>query len=99
MAAFPFLQRLLYHYYFQILVRTFSAATVGNTLMQRWINQICLKHLADSIPNPVLRAKLTPDYQATCKRLIFCSDYYPALSRANAYLITDAITQVEPRGI
>jgi cation diffusion facilitator CzcD-associated flavoprotein CzcO len=98
-AAVPFLQRLLYHYYFQILVRTFSAATIGNKLMQRWINQICLKHLADSIPNPVLRAKLTPDYQATCKRLIFCSDYYPALSRANAYLITDAITQVEPRGI
>ncbi len=99
LAAVPFMQRLVYHYYFQILVRTFSAATVGNKLMQRWMSQICRKNLEDSVPDPVLRAKLTPDYLATCKRLIFCSDYYPALSRPNAYLITEAILKVEPDGI
>ncbi len=99
LAMFPFMQRLVYHYYFQILVRTFSAATVGNKLMQRWMTQICRKNLEDNVPNPVLRAKLTPDYQATCKRLIFCSDYYPALSRPNAYLITEGIARVEPAGV
>jgi cation diffusion facilitator CzcD-associated flavoprotein CzcO len=99
LARFPFMQWFVYHYYFQLLVRTFSAATVGNKLMQRWMSQICRKNLQDNILNPVLRAKLTPDYQATCKRLIFCSDYYPAISRSNAYLITEDIVRVEPEGV
>ena len=43
--------------------------------------------------------ELTPAYDATCKRLIFCSDFYPAISRPNAHLITDAITQIEAQGI
>jgi len=99
LAAFPFMQRVTYYFHFQLLLRTFSAATVGNKFMQRWMTQICRKHLEDNVPNPVLRAKLTPDYLATCKRLIFCSDYYTALGRSNAYLITEGITGVEPDGI
>ncbi len=99
LGRFPFMQWFVYHYYFQLLVRTFSAATVGNKLMQRAMSLICRKNLQDNVLNPVLRAKLTPDYQATCKRLIFCSDYYPALSRSNAYLITEDIARVEPEGV
>lgn len=99
MARLPFLQRLAYHYYFQILVRTFSAATVGNKLMQRWMSWICRKHLENNIADPELRTSLTPDYQATCKRLVFCSDFYPAISRPNAHLITDSISKIEPEGI
>ena len=99
MARFPFLQRLAYHWYFQLLLRTFAAATVGNRFMQRLITRICLKHLEDGVPDPVLRAKLTPDYDATCKRLILCSDFYPAISRPNAHLVTAAISRVEPEGV
>jgi cyclohexanone monooxygenase len=99
LALFPFLQRLTYHFYFQQLVRTFSAATVGNKLMQRLIDRTCRKHLEKGVPDPVLRQKLTPDYQATCKRLIFCSDYYPAISSDNARLVTEGITRVEPEGV
>lgn len=99
MALFPFMQRLTYHFYYQVLVRTFSAATVGNKLMQRWMTHICRKNLEDNVADPALRAKLTPDYQATCKRLIFCSDYYPAICRSNSHLITEAITRAEPEGV
>ena len=99
MARFPVLQRLAYHWYFQLLLRTFSAATVGNKFMQRQITRMCLKHLEDAVPDPVLRAKLTPGYDATCKRLILCSDFYPAISRPNAHLITEAIAGVEPEGV
>lgn len=99
MARFPVLQRLAYHWYFQILLHTFSAATVGNKFMQRLITRICLKHLADSVPDPELRAKLTPSYDATCKRLILCSDFYPAISRANAHLVTTGIAAIEPGGV
>ena len=96
---FPFMQRVIYNYYYQLLVRTFSAATVGNKLMQRWMSSICLKHLQDSVPDPQLRARLTPDYQATCKRMIFCSDYYPALCQPHAHLITEHIEKIEPTGV
>jgi cation diffusion facilitator CzcD-associated flavoprotein CzcO len=81
------------------MVRTFSAATIGNKLMQRWMSQICHKHLADQVRDLDLRARLTPDYQATCKRMIFCSDYYPAISSPHARLITEGITQIEPEGV
>ncbi len=99
LSAFPFMQRFIYHWYFQLLVRTFSAATVGNKRMQRWMTRVCLQHLEDCVPDPELRAKLTPDYEATCKRMIFCSDYYPALSRPHSELVTDAIANIEPNGV
>lgn len=99
LATFPILQRLTYHFYFQALVRTFSAATVGNKRMQRLMNWVVRKNLEDNVPDPELRAKLTPDYQATCKRLIFCSDFYPAISSPNANLITEGIEQIEADGI
>ncbi|MEZ5501424.1 MAG: NAD(P)/FAD-dependent oxidoreductase [Halioglobus sp.] len=99
MRWFPFLQRLAYHYYYQLLVHTFSAATVGNRFMQRAISRICLKHLEDNVPDPALRARLTPDYQPTCKRLILCSDFYPALSRPHAHLVTERIATIEPAGV
>lgn len=99
LALFPFLQRVVYQYYCQLLVRTFSAATVGNKFMQRWMSQICRKHLEDSVSDPLLRAKLTPDYQATCKRLIFCSEYYPAICRPHTQLVTEGISRIEPAGV
>jgi cation diffusion facilitator CzcD-associated flavoprotein CzcO len=99
LSLFPFMQRFIYHWYYQILVRTFSAATVGNKFMQRWMTSICLKNLEENVPDPALRAKLTPDYDATCKRMIFCSDYYPALSRPHTELVTEGISNIEAKGI
>ncbi|MDZ7781873.1 MAG: NAD(P)/FAD-dependent oxidoreductase [Halioglobus sp.] len=96
---FPILQRLSYHFYLQLLVRTFGAATVGNKLMQRWVSRLCRKNLEENVPDPELRARLTPDYQAACKRLVVCSDFYPAISRPNARLVTEAIERIEPAGV
>lgn len=95
----PFLRRLAYHYYFQQMLRTFSAATVGDQRMQALLSRVCLKNLEDNVPDPELRAKLTPDYQAACKRLVFCSDFYPAISRDNARLVTSGIERITPEGV
>ena len=97
--VFPFLQRLGYHYYFQMMLRVFAAATIGDKRMQNVLSKACLKNLDENVPNPELRAKLTPEYQAACKRLIFCSDFYPAISRDNAHLITEGIERITPRGV
>jgi cation diffusion facilitator CzcD-associated flavoprotein CzcO len=99
LAALPFMQRMTYNYYRWMMVHTFSAATIGNKFMKGLINKICLKHLADNVPDTALRAKLTPNYDATCKRLILCSDYYPAISSPHAHLITEDIAKIEPEGV
>ena len=46
-----------------------------------------------------LRRKLTPDYPMGCKRILLSNDYYPALCKPNAEVITDAISHVTERGI
>jgi len=56
-------------------------------------------HLARQVPDPALRARLTPDYRLGCKRVLISNDYYPALQRPNVDLVTDAIAQVEPTGL
>jgi cation diffusion facilitator CzcD-associated flavoprotein CzcO len=56
-------------------------------------------NIRKSIKDPVLVAKLTPDYQIGCKRLLFSHTYYPALARPNAELITDGIAEVRPASI
>ncbi|WP_028654891.1 flavin-containing monooxygenase [Nocardioides sp. J54] len=56
-------------------------------------------HLRLQVKDPALRAKLVPDYDLGCKRLLFSNNWYPALSRDNVDVVTDAITAVEPTGI
>jgi cation diffusion facilitator CzcD-associated flavoprotein CzcO len=42
---------------------------------------LALRHLERQVPDPELRARLTPDYTIGCKRILVSSDYYPALQR------------------
>ncbi|WP_210502848.1 flavin-containing monooxygenase [Nocardioides xinjiangensis] len=45
-----------------------------------------LEHLRAQVPDPSLRAALTPDYTIGCKRIILSSTLYPALSAGNTTL-------------
>ena len=56
-------------------------------------------NIRKSIKDPSLVEKLTPDYQIGCKRLLFSRNYYPALARPNAEVITDGIAEVRPGSI
>jgi cation diffusion facilitator CzcD-associated flavoprotein CzcO len=95
----PFLRRKAYDFYMRLMVDHFAAATVGDKAKQAGIQKVCLKNIEDNVPDPELRRQLTPDYQAACKRLIFCSDFYPAISRPNAHLVTDHIERIMPEGV
>ncbi len=57
------------------------------------------RHLERQVPDPALRARLTPDYELGCKRILVSSDYYPSLGRPNVELVTDPIARVTERGI
>lgn len=58
-----------------------------------------LAHLEAQIPDPDLRAKLTPDYEFGCKRILRSDDYYPALRRENVELVTERIEEFTTDGI
>lgn len=46
-----------------------------------------------------LRAKLTPNFEIGCKRILLSNTWYPALTRANVDVITEPITRVTPGGV
>jgi cation diffusion facilitator CzcD-associated flavoprotein CzcO len=51
------------------------------------------------LKDPELRRKAWPNYTFGCKRILFSSQFLPALGRANVELVTEPIARVEPRGI
>jgi cation diffusion facilitator CzcD-associated flavoprotein CzcO len=65
----------------------------------RMIEQACLANLENNVHDPGLRERLRPTYRAACKRLILSPDFYDAIQRPNADLVTDGIERVEPDGV
>ncbi|GAC1372262.1 MAG: NAD(P)/FAD-dependent oxidoreductase [Ktedonobacteraceae bacterium] len=61
--------------------------------------QIAQQHLHNQIPDPVLRAKLTPGYTFGCKRILLSDDFYPALTRPNVEVVTEHIREVHAHSI
>jgi len=49
--------------------------------------------------DPELRRRVWPDYVFGCKRILFSSEFLPALRRPNVDLVTEAIERVEPNGV
>lgn len=72
---------------------------LGNETFNKVGTRLALRHLNASVSDPVLRAKATPDYKLGCKRVLVSDDYYPALTRSNVELVTDAIDHVTATGI
>jgi cation diffusion facilitator CzcD-associated flavoprotein CzcO len=57
------------------------------------------RFLEHSVPDPELRAKLTPEYRAGCKRILISDDYYPALQRPNVELIASPLAEIREHSV
>ncbi len=55
--------------------------------------------LAKQVPDPELRARLTPTYRIGCKRILLANDYFPALQRSDDSLTTSGIEEFTETGI
>lgn len=78
---------------------SFAAAVVGeNPRAYEALERYCTEHL-DLVTDANLRARLTPDYKVGCKRLIMSGNFYQAIQKPNAELVTDAITRIEAGGV
>ena len=65
----------------------------------RMLERIALRYLDEAVPDPGLRAKLTPEYRIGCKRILLSNDYFAALQRDNVELVTSSIREVTASGI
>ncbi|HYI62488.1 MAG TPA: NAD(P)/FAD-dependent oxidoreductase [Acidimicrobiales bacterium] len=56
-------------------------------------------HLRKQVPDPELRARLTPDHSIGCKRILPSNRWLPALSQPNVDVETSGVTEVRERSI
>lgn len=97
--AFPIYHNVLRWWFRNLMGKGLIKATTGDKKAQNLISEIALTNLEDNVPDPELRKRLTPNFQAACKRIIVCSDFYPAISADNAELVTEGIERIEPKGV
>ncbi|CAM2810142.1 4-hydroxyacetophenone monooxygenase [Mycobacterium intermedium] len=74
-------------------------ALVKAAPLARVLKGLAAANLKHHIKDPVLRAKLTPDYPIGCKRVLFSNDWYPALACDNVDVETEHIVEVTPTGV
>jgi cation diffusion facilitator CzcD-associated flavoprotein CzcO len=73
--------------------------TDARNLQRRWALGQFRKLLRKSVPDPELRAKLTPDYPIGCKRILISDNFYSSLCRENVSLVTAGIDRITPDGV
>jgi cation diffusion facilitator CzcD-associated flavoprotein CzcO len=94
----PATQRLVrnFHYWSSEFV---AVPALMNPSRGKMLKKMALKHLESQVPDPELRAKLTPTFKPGCKRLTPSNEYLPAIAAPNTDLVTAGIDRVVPNGI
>jgi cyclohexanone monooxygenase len=65
----------------------------------REATELARSYLMRKVADPELRAKLTPDYPAGCKRPLMSREWYPTFALPNVSLETTAIAELTGRGV
>jgi cation diffusion facilitator CzcD-associated flavoprotein CzcO len=96
-AMLPVVQRL----YRQIAYWTHELPVLGfmNPRLLKVLEVASQRMLRKQVPDPALRAKLSPGYKFGCKRILLSNDYYPALQRSDVDLVTAGIAEFTESGI
>lgn len=94
---FPRYDALTYHGW-RLFIESFSPALLRPGLARRFATWGIRRQLR-RVEDPVLRAKLTPDFEPMCRRLIVSTAYYDAVQRDDVEVVTAGIERVEPRGV
>ncbi|MGN6609305.1 MAG: flavin-containing monooxygenase [Jatrophihabitans sp.] len=82
------------------LVEALSIAWVYSPALARTVRTVSRLHMKRQTKSrPGLFEKVWPDYPVGCKRILFSSDYLPALAQPNVDLVTTAIREIVPNGV
>lgn len=96
--TFPAIDKANRWFIWKMMDLRFEAFKTGTKSAENF-KKLALKYLDDTITDPVLKAKLTPDYPIGCKRILVSDDYYQALARDNVELITEGVKEITPTGV
>ena len=96
---FPAAQRLVRAYHYWSAEFVVLPALAKNPARTKLIRNMAIKHLEAQVPDPDLRARLTPSFVPGCKRLTPSNDYLPAIASPRTTLVTEGIDRIEPTGI
>lgn len=75
------------------------AATRRSRLLREALTRVGRRHLATQVPDPDLRARLTPVFDYACKRPLVSNTYLPAMAAANTRLHTGGLARVTGRTV
>ncbi|MBF1801610.1 flavin-containing monooxygenase [Alloalcanivorax profundimaris] len=78
---------------------TMAMAVIWNSPLTRLAERLARRHLRRQVKDDWMRRQLTPDFRIGCKRVLVSNDYYPALQKDNAQLITWPIAKLSENGI
>ena len=95
---FPAAQRLVRNALYYQAELLFAPSLLKSRRLEL-IKKMSLEHLEKQVPDPELRAKLTPTFEPGCKRLTPTNEYLPAIASPRTELVTDGIKEVTADGI
>ncbi|KAA1416972.1 NAD(P)/FAD-dependent oxidoreductase [Nocardioides humilatus] len=81
------------------LTETLSIAYLHSKPLSKVIERASRWHMSRQLASTDLMDKLWPDYPVGCKRILFSSNYLPALTQPNVDVVTDRIAEVTPTGV
>jgi cation diffusion facilitator CzcD-associated flavoprotein CzcO len=93
------LDRLRIFWYVEFVASVIQKNALFHGLSTRLVKLIHWILLRINVPDPALRAKLTPDFPVGCKRLLLSNDWFKTLAQPNVELVTDAITAIDETGV
>jgi cation diffusion facilitator CzcD-associated flavoprotein CzcO len=67
--------------------------------LMRVLERVALHELKLAVPDPALRARLTPSFRMGCKRILSSDTYLPALAQPNVALVTAPIAEVRTHSV
>ncbi|MEU7530717.1 NAD(P)/FAD-dependent oxidoreductase [Saccharothrix sp. NPDC042600] len=70
-------------------------ALMRRARVARVLNAVGRSVLRRQVPDPALRAALTPEFTVGCKRILLSNTYLPALTKSNVDLVPSALAAVE----
>src|SRR4029079_7962572 len=76
----PATQRLVRNWHYWSAELVLVPPLIKNPIRTKFIKRMATKHLEEQVPDPGLRAKLTPSFVPGCKRLTPSNDYLPAIA-------------------
>jgi cation diffusion facilitator CzcD-associated flavoprotein CzcO len=83
----------------QLFAAFASGLVDASSPQMKMIEDACRANLEQNVRDPVLRERLRPSYRAACKRLVMSADFYQALQKPQAEVVTEGIERIEAGGV